>query len=78
MPSVCNLGGPDARAEAEGRHDRELVGGVVAFDVVRGVGLGVAELLGGGERCIVAALRDGFDALAAEGGSGRPGAAPCS
>ena len=39
----------EARVEGQRRQDRGLGGGVVAFDVGRGVGLGVAEALGLGE-----------------------------
>ena len=43
---AVDLVGLDAAVEGEGGEDGELVGGVNAFDVVGGVGFGVAEALG--------------------------------
>ena len=70
-----DVAGPDARAETEARHDRQLIRGVKAFDVVRGVGLGVAEALGVGKGIGITAAAKGLDALPAQfaGGSASSG-----
>jgi hypothetical protein len=42
--------GPHGRVKGEAGQDRELVHGVMALDIVRGVGFGVTKLLGPGQR----------------------------
>ena len=49
IPSNATSSSADRRVEGEPREDRHLRRGVGAADVVGGVGLGVAELLGPGE-----------------------------
>ena len=61
-----DLGGAHPRAEAERRHDRQFVGGVVAFDIVGGVRLRVPQFLRGSQRFGVAATADRLDALLPE------------
>ena len=56
-PLVVHVAGDDLRAERDGGDDRRLRTGVEALDVGRRVALGVAELLGLGQRRGVVRLR---------------------